>query len=173
MRSFDLTPLLRSSIGFDDLFRMTESLARTDQSSQGYPPYNIAKVGDDEYRIELAVAGFAPEDIDLVVQDRTLTVTGRTNEREDGVEYLHRGIAKRAFERQFRLADTVKVTGARYHDGLLVIELKREIPEHMRPRKIRIEASASPTTIESRAKEETAEARHVTEEGAASADKAA
>ncbi len=139
MRGFDLSPLLRSSVGFDDLFRLSESLGRFDQSSQGYPPYNIEKLGEDDYRITLAVAGFSPDELDVTLEDRTLTISGRSSDDEnDNRQYLYRGIAKRAFERSFRLADTVRVESATFENGLLTITLKREIPEHMKPRKIDI-----------------------------------
>lgn len=143
MRTFDLSPLLRSSVGFDDLFRMTESLGRFDQSAQAYPPYNIEKLGEDDYRITLAVAGFAPEELDVTVQDRSLTVSGKAADEDNEREFLHRGIAKRAFERTFRLADTIKVDGASFENGLLVISLKREVPEHMKPRQISIDSGDS------------------------------
>lgn len=152
MRGFDLSPLLRSSVGFDDLFRLTESLGRFDQTGQGYPPYNIEKIGEDEYRITLAVAGFAADELDLTLEERTLTVSGRTNEDEsDERQFLHRGIAKRAFERSFRLADTVKVAGATFENGLLTIDLEREIPEHMKPRRIEIAAGPGARKIEKKA----------------------
>lgn len=152
MRGFDFTPLLRSSVGFDDLFRLSESLGRFDQASQGYPPYNIEKIGEDEYRITLAVAGFAADELELTLEDRTLTVSGRTVEDEgDERQFLHRGIAKRAFERSFRLADTVKVAAASFENGLLTIDLRREIPEHMKPRRIEIATGTGARKIEKKA----------------------
>lgn len=138
MRAFDLSPLLRSSIGFDDLARLTESLARVDPSAQSWPPYNIEKLGEDEYRITMAVAGFTPEELDIELEDRSLTITGRSNEDEEGRTFLHRGIAKRAFTRSFRLAETIEVNGARFENGLLSIDLVRRVPEHLKPRKIAI-----------------------------------
>jgi len=142
MRAFDLSPLLRASVGFDDLFGLTESLNRLDRSGQGYPPYNIEKLDEDAYRITMAIAGFSPEELDVTVQDRTLTVSGRAEEDsdEDGREFLYRGIAKRAFERSFRLADTVRVSDASFENGLLTIDLVREVPEHMKPRRIDIQS---------------------------------
>ncbi|GAB4128013.1 MAG: Hsp20 family protein [Rhodothalassiaceae bacterium] len=138
MRAFDLSPLLRSSIGFDDLARLTESLARVDPSAQSWPPYNIEKLGEDEYRITMAVAGFTPEELDIELEDRSLTITGRSSEDEEGRTFLHRGIAKRAFTRSFRLAETIEVNGARFENGLLSIDLVRRVPEHLKPRKIAI-----------------------------------
>ncbi len=139
MRStLDFAPLLRSSIGFENLNRLVD-FARGDGDS--YPPYNIEKTGDGAYRIQMALAGFTRDEIDLTVQDNVLIVIGRAAETaEDGKrEFLHRGIAKRAFERRFQLADTIKVTGAGYENGLLNIELVREIPEHKKPRRIAID----------------------------------
>lgn len=154
MRAFDLSPLLRSSVGFDDLFRLTESLSRVDPSSQSYPPYNIEKLGEDDYRITMAVAGFSADELDIEIEDRSLTVTARSSEEEEGRTFLHRGIAKRAFERSFRLAETVEVSGARFENGLLSIDLVRRVPEHLKPRKIAI-GSADPSgkkTIEQKPK---------------------
>ncbi len=140
MRAFDISPLLRSSIGYENLNRLVEFAARVDGGDTGYPPYNIEKVGDGAYRIAMAVAGFEEAELDLTVQENTLIVTGRAGtDAETGERvYLHRGIAKRAFERRFQLADTIKVTGASYAHGLLNIELVREVPEHKKPRKIEI-----------------------------------
>lgn len=139
MRGLDFAPLLRSSIGFENLNRLVELATRGDDA-QGFPPYNIEKVGDDAYRIAMAVAGFTREELDLTVQDNLLVITGRATEAPETAErqFLHRGIAKRAFERRFQLADTIKVTGASYENGLLNVELVREVPEHKKPRKIAI-----------------------------------
>jgi molecular chaperone IbpA len=138
MRAFDFAPLLRSSIGFENLNRLVDHATRGD--GEPYPPYNIEKTGEGSYRIAMAVAGFSQEELDLTVQENVLVVTGRSAESEDRGErqFLHRGIAKRAFERRFQLADTIKVTGASYQHGLLNIDLVREIPEHKKPRKIAI-----------------------------------
>ncbi len=141
MRAFDISPLLRSSIGYENLNRLVEFAGRVDGGETGYPPYNIEKVGDGAYRIAMAVAGFAQAELDLTVQENVLIVTGNALTETDGGEertFLHRGIAKRAFERRFQLADTIKVTGASYEHGLLNIELVREIPEHKKPRKVEI-----------------------------------
>ena len=139
MRAFDFTPLLRSSIGFENLNRLVD-LATRDAAAEAFPPYNIEKVAQDAYRISMAVAGFSREELDLTVQENTLIITGRAAPEGEGDkrEYLHRGIAKRAFERRFQLADTIKVTGASYENGLLNVELVREVPEHKKPRKVEI-----------------------------------
>jgi molecular chaperone IbpA len=151
MRSFDFAPLLRSSIGFENLNRLVDFATRGE--GDAYPPYNIEKVGEDTYRISMATAGFSREELDITAQDNVLIVTGRAIESaENDREFLHRGIAKRAFERRFQLADTIKVTGASYNDGLLDIQLVREVPEHKKPRTIQIDgaptAKAEPQTIE-------------------------
>ena len=141
MRTLDFAPLLRSSIGFENLNRLVDLASRGE--SEAYPPYNIEKLGDGAYRISMAVAGFNRDELDLVVQENMLVVVGRANEAPDGSarEFLHRGIAKRAFERRFQLADTIKVTGASYENGLLNVDLVREIPEHKKPRRISIDGS--------------------------------
>ena len=138
MRTFDLTPLLRSTIGFDPVYRVFETALNADPSEQAYPPYNIEKKGDDNYQIAMAVAGFAAEDLDMTVQDGVLVISGKAPEEAEERTYLHRGIARRAFERRFRLADTIKVVGANMENGLLTVDLVREIPEHKKPRQIKI-----------------------------------
>ena len=137
MRStFDFSPYRRSSIGFDRLFDMLEKTPRVEQAD-GYPPYDVEQQGEDAYRISLAVAGFSRDEIDITSKPNLLVVTGRKS--EDGQRrFMHRGIAARAFERQFQLADYVQVTGASLNNGLLEIDLKRELPEEVRPRKIEI-----------------------------------
>jgi molecular chaperone IbpA len=135
--TFDLSPYRRSTVGFDRLFDLLETDARPDVAD-GYPPFDIVREGDDHYRIELAVAGFAPREIEVVAQQNQLTVTGRRSEEKDKGQYLHRGIATRAFERRFQLADFVEVGNATFENGLLSIELKRVVPETMKPRKIEI-----------------------------------
>ncbi|MBB4631477.1 Hsp20 family protein [Sphingosinicella soli] len=148
MRTFDLSPLLRSSIGFENLSRLAEFAARGDEGG-GYPPYNIEKTGENAYRIAMAVAGFAEDELDITVQENTLTVIGKSAETDgEGREFIHRGIAKRAFERRFQLADIIKVTGASYANGLLNIDLVREIPEAKKPRKVVIGADDSQPVIE-------------------------
>ena len=145
MRTFDISPLLRASVGFENLNRLVDLAARGDASDNGYPPYNIEKTGEGSYRVAMAVAGFARHELDLTVQENTLIVTGNAAEETNGQErqFLHRGIAKRAFERRFQLADTIKVTGASYADGLLNIDLVREVPEHKKPRKVEIGATTA------------------------------
>jgi molecular chaperone IbpA len=148
MRSnFDFAPLLRSSIGFENLNRLVDIAMRATDADTAFPPYNIEKLGQDRYRITMAVAGFARNELDLVVQENTLVVTGRAQEESQTAEhqYLHRGIAKRAFERRFQLADVIKVTGASFENGLLNIELVREVPEHKKPRKVEIGAFETAT----------------------------
>ena len=141
MSSFDLSPLLRTAIGFDRLARQASSANAAE--AQGYPPYNIEKTGEDVYRLTMAVAGFRSEDIDIVVRDNGLVITGRVaNDGRNG-EVLYRGIAARAFERRFSLADHIVVEGADLRDGLLYVGLKRVVPEALKPRRIAI-GSASP-----------------------------
>lgn len=127
--SYDFTPLFRTAIGFDRLAQVMDSAARSPGNSS-FPPYDIAKTGNDSYTLTMAVAGFGPEDIELVVQDNTLVVSGRVNAPQDEGEILHRGIARRAFERRFALADHVEVTGAEMNNGLLRITVQQIIPEH-------------------------------------------
>jgi molecular chaperone IbpA len=144
MRSFDFTPYRRSTIGFDRLFEFLESANR--EQADNYPPYDIEKLSDDRYRITLAVAGFAPGDIDITARQNLLVITGRKAETrgKDG-SFVHVGIATRAFERRFELADFVRVEEADMKDGLLSIELVREIPDAMKPRKIAINGAAGRT----------------------------
>lgn len=141
MSTIDLTPLYRTMVGFDRMANMIDSAARLD-GAQGYPPYNIERVADDEFAIEIAVAGFGEEDLDIETKDGLLTVAGRKAPAEDAPEreFLHRGIAERGFLRRFQLADHVIVTGAELRNGLLRVELVRELPEAKKPRKIEIGA---------------------------------
>ena len=155
MSTIDLTPLYRTMVGFDRMANMIDSAARLD-GAQGYPPYNIERVEDDEFAIEIAVAGFGEEDLDIETKDGLLTVAGRKAPAEDATErqFLHRGIAERGFLRRFQLADHVVVTGAGLKNGLLRIELVRELPEAKKPRKIEIGAptkGGKPTLIEGKA----------------------
>lgn len=149
MRAFDISPLLRSSIGFDHVNRLFDLANRLDDNAVSYPPYNIEKRGEDAYRITMAVAGFKADELDVTVKENSLIVTGKAGEQPaDGeVTYLHRGIARRAFERRFELADTVKVVGAELNDGLLHIALKREVPEAKKPRQIEINTAANAGTV--------------------------
>ncbi len=136
--SFDFTPYRRSTVGFDRLFDLIEESARVD-IGDGYPPFNLEKDGDEGYVITLAVAGFRPDEIEVVAQQNQLIVTGRKDEQPDEHDrYLHRGIAARAFERRFQLADFIQVRSADFENGLLAIRLEREIPEAMKPRRIEI-----------------------------------
>ena len=137
MRTFDVAPLFRSSVGFDRLFDLIDQASRPEQTAS-WPPYNIEKVGDDRYAISLAVAGFSPDEIELVQHDTTLLVAGRGKDAESERHYLHRGIAARSFRQSFSLADHVKVVNARLDNGLLTVELVREVPEALKPRRIAI-----------------------------------
>jgi molecular chaperone IbpA len=150
MRSFDLSPLFRYSVGFDRLDDLFETAFRGTQETS-YPPYNIVKTGQDAYRITIAVAGFGQDELELVVKENLLTVRGKGADAaaDQQTTYLHRGIAQRAFEHRFQLADHVKVSGANLVNGLLDIELVRELPESAKPQKIAIgHAAATPKTIE-------------------------
>lgn len=150
MRNLDLSPLFRSSVGFDRLDKLFDAAFREASRDVSYPPYNIVKRGENRYRISMAVAGFGEQDIDITVHENMLTVKGQIAEPEKDVEYLHRGIAQRGFEHRFQLADHVRVSGAKLTNGLLDIELEREIPEAMKPRKIEIGAG-KPRVIETSA----------------------
>lgn len=144
------SPLMRSSVGFDRFNDLFESLGDgTEQAFDSYPPYNIEKLGDDEYRIVMAVAGFDQSDLNITAHGDTLQVSGRISDQaEEGRTYLHRGISARAFQRSFRLADYIKVTGAEMKDGLLTINLVREMPEEKKPRMIPINALGDRKVIE-------------------------
>ena len=144
MRQFDYTPLYRSSVGFDRLVQLLD--AATGEGDSGYPPYNIERVGDTNYRITMAVAGFGEQDLKIEVKENGLSVRGDKKADESGAKYLHRGIGQRAFERRFQLADYVEVTAANLKDGLLHIDLTRNLPERMKPRVVAIGSSvpASP-----------------------------
>ncbi|MGE5270462.1 MAG: Hsp20 family protein [Thiohalocapsa sp.] len=139
MDRFDFSPLFRSTIGFDRLARLVDSATRVD-GAPSYPPYNIEKTGEDSYRLTMAVAGFSQSELDITVHENTLFVTGKAQQDEGNGRYLHRGIARRAFERRFSLADHIKVSGASLDNGLLHVDLVREVPETMKPRQIKIDA---------------------------------
>lgn len=143
MRAYDFSPLYRSVVGFDRLASLLEAAARN-ESGANWPPYNIESVGEDSYRVEIAVAGFKPDELNVEVKENLLTVQGRktANDDADGKRYLHQGLAERSFERRFQLADYVIVTDARLEDGLLSISLKRELPESLKPRRIEIATAA-------------------------------
>ena len=138
MRTFDFTPFTRSAIGFDHLFDLLNK--QTAESVENYPPYDIVRTGDDTFRINLAVAGFAPSDIHITAQQNLLIVSGRKTDTEK-VEYLYQGISARAFERRFNLADHIEVENASFENGLLQLNLVRKVPEAMKPRRIEIKAT--------------------------------
>jgi molecular chaperone IbpA len=143
MRTIDLSPLYRSAVGFDRMAALLEAAARN-EGPTGYPPYNIETVGENAYRIEIAVAGFKPEELNIEARENTLTVQGKKAANDESARrYLHRGLAERSFERRFQLADYVVVTGAELADGLLSISLERQLPEALKPRRIDI-ATATP-----------------------------
>ena len=137
MANLDFTPLYRSTVGFDRVPRLLQSAMRLDNADISYPPYNIEKVDDDSYRIVIALAGFDRDGLEIITEQGSLTVRGKMPEREDA-HYLHRGIAGRSFERKFDLADHIEVKGATLENGLLTIELLRELPEKLKPRTIDI-----------------------------------
>lgn len=143
MTTFDLSPLFRTSVGFDRLARMLNTESRPDQGSS-FPPYNIKASGEDQYEITMAVAGFSDADLEITSENNKLIVSGNIQNESDNEEgtYLYRGIATRSFERRFNLADHVRVTGARLDNGLLHIDLEREIPEEMKPRSIAIQSGS-------------------------------
>ena len=141
MLNYDFAPLFRSTIGFDRVMSLLDSA--TSANETGYPPYNIEKTGEDTYKIVLAVAGFGEDDLAIEQKEGTLTVTGRKPQEQDGTTYLHRGLASRYFERRFELSDHVKVVGAKLLNGLLDIDLVREIPEALKPRRIAIGAQGT------------------------------
>jgi molecular chaperone IbpA len=142
MRSFDLAPLYRATVGFDRIAELMDRVLSADAAQPGYPPYNIEKTAENAYRISIAVAGFAPEELTVETRDQTLHVSARKAPETVERTYLHRGIATRAFERRFALADHVKVTGAVHEHGMLHIDLVREMPEALKPRRIEITRAA-------------------------------
>lgn len=146
MGTYDVSPLYRSSVGFD---RVLDLLAQADrvEPSTAWPPYNIERAGDDEYRITMALAGFTPEDIELTQHDTALLVSGQRKGQDGEGQYLHRGIAARTFRQTFDLADHVKVTGASLENGLLTVELRREVPEALKPRRITIEGAGAQAAV--------------------------
>jgi molecular chaperone IbpA len=141
MRDFDLTPIWRSTVGFDRLVDLIDDSLRL-AGEDNYPPYNIARTGEDNYRISLALAGFKPEEITVTAEQNMLTVEGRKAEKDDR-EYLYHGISERPFRRQFNLADYIEVKGASFEDGLLQVDLVRELPEAMKPRRIAVKSGPS------------------------------
>jgi molecular chaperone IbpA len=158
MSRFDFTPYRRSTVGFDRLFDLLENQARLN-AGDNYPPFNISRWGEDNYRITLAVAGCRPQDIDITAQQNLLVVQGRKrDEAEDGSELIHVGIANRGFERRFELADFVRVERADLADGLLIIDLVREVPDAMKPRKIAIGGTTTLTAVPTNEGDDTASA---------------
>ena len=142
MRNFDLAPLYRATVGYDQIADLLDRVMANDVSQSSYPPYNIEKTADDAYRISIAVAGFSANDLNVEVKDGALVISARkSDEEESGRSYLHRGIATRAFERRFQLAEHVRVTGASHADGMLHVDLEREIPEALKPRQIAISSA--------------------------------
>ncbi|SFG80307.1 molecular chaperone IbpA [Palleronia marisminoris] len=143
MRTFDLAPLYRATVGFDQMADLMDRVIRDNANAQTtYPPYNIEKTGDDAWAIEIAVAGFTDDELNVEQRENALVVSARKADDDQGRTYLHRGIATRAFERRFHLADHVRVEGARHVNGMLIVELKREVPEALKPRRIAIEKPA-------------------------------
>ncbi|WP_417452970.1 Hsp20 family protein [Kiloniella sp.] len=139
MHHRDLTPLLRATVGFDRMMNMLDASTRPDTATSSYPPYNIEKIAEHDYRITMAIAGFAQDELEITIKENSLHVSGKKErDKDEEVTYLHRGIANRSFEKSFDLADHIKVTGANLENGLLVIELAREIPESKKPRTIPI-----------------------------------
>ena len=150
MHAFDFSPLYRSAIGFDRLASVLDEALRAD-TQPAYPPYNIERVSENDYRISMAVAGFSDADLDIEVKEHTLSIRGDKQAEQENSTYLHRGIAARSFERRFQLADHVRVSGARLENGLLHVELVREIPEALKPRRIEISAASERPLIEGEA----------------------
>ncbi len=153
MRTLDFAPLYRATVGFDQIADLMDRVLTDTTSTNSYPPYNIEKTADDAYRISIAVAGFSDADLSVEVKENALIVSARKAEEDADRKYLHRGIATRAFERRFHLADHVRVTGASHADGMLNIDLAREVPEALKPRRIEIQSG---DTVESKAIEQTA-----------------
>ncbi|MBC8270192.1 MAG: Hsp20 family protein [Rhodospirillaceae bacterium] len=146
MRTTDFSPLFRHSVGFDRMQRLLDSATRLDTNAQAYPPYNIEAQGEDEYRITMAVAGFSPNELEVTVSENTVVISGKHTEDTEAVGFLHRGIARRSFERRFDLADTIKVTGSFLDNGMLHVTLVREVPEEKKPRQITIQTTDNTAT---------------------------
>lgn len=143
MRTLDLSPLFRHSVGFDRMQRLMNTASESDSNAQAYPPYNIEQIESDQYRVTIAVAGFDAGELDITTKENTLSISGKVaGDSSEGVTYLHRGIAGRAFERRFEIADHIKVTGADLKNGMLSVDLVREVPDEKKPRKISIATAA-------------------------------
>ncbi len=151
MRTIDLSPLHRFAVGFDRMQRQFDHLQRLDDTAATYPPYNIETIDENTYRVSLAVAGFTEPDLDVTIKENTLFVTGKLDRKDDEKAFLHQGIAGRSFERRFELADHIKVLGANLQNGLLNIDLVREIPEEMKPRTIKITHQDNAKKLENKA----------------------
>lgn len=151
MPTIDFTPLHRFAVGFDRMQRQLDSAQRMDETAQSYPPYNIEARGDDDYRITMAVAGFAEDQLDVTVKEDTLYISGKSESPDQETSYLHRGIAGRSFERRFELADHIQVTSAGLENGILHIDLKRLVPEEKKPRQIKIEGGKQAKAIADKA----------------------
>jgi molecular chaperone IbpA len=148
MRPIDFTPLYRSTVGFDRLFNLLDSVTGFEENVPAYPPYNIERLGENEYRITMAIAGFGQDEVNVEVKEQGLTVTGAKKAEDKERQFLHRGIAARSFERRFQLADHVEVKGADLKDGLLHIDLVRNVPERLKPRSIAIGNGTSAKQVE-------------------------
>ena len=148
MRHIDFTPIYRSTVGFDHFVDMFDNIFTNQVSQESYPPFNIEKIDEENYRISIASAGFSQENFLIEVENQQLTVGVRASKREEQSSYLHKGIAQRSFEKRFKLADHVHVTSASYEHGMLHIDLVKEVPEALKPRKIHISGSSSNQTIE-------------------------
>ena len=149
MREFDFSPLFRTGVGFDRMTQLLDAMAS--ENASGYPPYNIEKLDDNGYRITMAVAGFTPDELDVTVKENGLTVSANTKQEGEEKTYLHHGIAGRSFERRFELADFIKVEGAKLENGLLHVDLIRQVPEEKKPRKVAIATDNQPQVIEQKA----------------------
>lgn len=146
MRNFDLAPLYRATVGFDQIADLMDRVLASDVTQPSYPPYNIEKTGDDAWRISVAVAGFSDDELNVEIRENALIVSARKTPEDTDRTYLHRGIATRAFERRFHLADHVRATGAAHENGMLHIDLIREVPEALKPRRIEISSNVSANT---------------------------
>ncbi|QDY69715.1 Hsp20 family protein [Qingshengfaniella alkalisoli] len=151
MRTFDLAPLYRATVGFDQVADLMDRVLTKDVSQPSYPPYNIEKTADDAWRISIAVAGFSESDLTVEVRENALIIAAEKSEETENRTYLYRGIATRSFERRFHLADHVRVSGAAYQDGMLHIDLSREVPEALKPRQIEIARGLPKQTVEGKA----------------------
>ncbi len=148
MRNFDFAPLYRATVGFDQIADLMDRVLTNDTTTQSYPPYNIEKTAEDSWRISIAAAGFEDEDLSVEVREKSVLISGTRPETKEARTYLHRGIAQRAFERRFHLADHVRVTGAVHENGMLHVDLAREVPEALKPRLIQITSTQKASAIE-------------------------